>query len=306
VIGVLSLSRTVRAAAEGRRAGRSRAVWWLAALGSIGYLMLLIWVHYYQERLIFDREPLPATHRFALADVQEESIPVPGANLSALHLRLPNPRGMIFFLHGNGGNLATWLTSTEFYRNANYDLVMIDYRGYGKSSGRIESEEQLRADVRAAWQAVAPAYIGKPRVIYGRSLGTALAAGLAAEVQPELTILVSPYCSMAQLMRQHYPLLPPALLRYPLPTCADARRIDGRVLLVHGEEDRLIPIAHSEKLAEIVPHARLLRLAGAAHADVHRFAAYTSELLSALQALPAPEKRGPPTDIQRTDRGATH
>jgi alpha-beta hydrolase superfamily lysophospholipase len=89
---------------------------------------------------------------------------------------------------------------SDFYRAANYDLFMLDYRGYGKSSGRIESEAQLRADVLAAWRTVEAQYAGKRKVIYGRSLGTALAAGLAAEVQPDLTILVSPYCDMAQLM----------------------------------------------------------------------------------------------------------
>jgi alpha-beta hydrolase superfamily lysophospholipase len=61
---------------------------------------------------------------------------------------------------------------------------MRDYRGYGKSSGRIESQAQLEADVRAAWDRIAPRYAGLMRVIAGRSLGTALAAGLAAECNP--------------------------------------------------------------------------------------------------------------------------
>ncbi|MBN8454364.1 alpha/beta hydrolase, partial [Accumulibacter sp.] len=158
--------------------GWLRAFGSLAALAGLAYLVLLAWIYHHQERLIFRPAPLPATHRFALADVHEVAIPVAGATLSALHLRLPNPRGLIFFLHGNSGNAADWLTSTDFYRAANYDLLLLDYRGYGKSGGRIESEEQLRADVRAAWQAVAPAYAGRRTVIYGRSLGTALAAGL--------------------------------------------------------------------------------------------------------------------------------
>ena len=94
------------------------------------------------------------------------TIDVTGARLSALHLRLPDPQGVVFFLHGNNGNLATWFVNADFYRAANYDLFMLDYRGYGKSSGRIESEEQLRADVLAAWRSVAGRYLGKRRVIY--------------------------------------------------------------------------------------------------------------------------------------------
>ncbi len=173
-------------------------------------------VYWHQEALLFQPAPLPKSHSFAIPDTREVSIEVEGATLSALHLRVPNPKGVVFFLHGNGGNLASWFTNPGFYRRVNYDLFMIDYRGYGKSTGRIESEGQLRADVRRAWDWVAPQYAGKANVIYGRSLGSALAGGLAAEIQPALTILVSPYCSMAELARLHYPLIPTALLRYPL------------------------------------------------------------------------------------------
>lgn len=257
----------------------------VAALAGSSYLAALAWVYCYQETLIFQPDPLPATYRFALADVHEVDIPVAGATLSALHLQLPNPRGVVFYLHGNNGNLATWFSNVEFYREANYDLFMFDYRSYGKSSGRIESEAQLRADVLAAWHFVAPQYAGRRKVIFGRSLGTGLAAGLAAAVQPDLTILVSPYCSMAQLMHSHYPLLPTWLLRYPLATCQDASLLRGPLLLVHGEQDRLIPVTHSEQLLSVAPQARLLRLPAAAHADVHRFSAYTEQLLRALQAL---------------------
>ena len=268
----------------GRRPGWRRAVI-LAAVIAGGYLALLSWIYCYQEHLIFRPDPLPVAHRFIFNVVHEVSIEVGGETLSALHLRLPNPRGVVFFLHGNTGNLATWFTHSDFYRAHNYDLFMLDYRGYGKSSGHIESEAQLRADVLATWRSVEAQYAGKRKVIYGRSLGTALAAGLAAEVQPDLTILVSPYCDLAHLMTLHYPFMPKWLLRYPLVTCRDVGRLRGAVLLVHGEEDALIPVGHSEQLLTRAPQARLLRVAGAAHVDVHQFPAYTDELRRALKSL---------------------
>ena len=58
---------------------------------------------------------------------------------------------MVFFLHGNSGNLKEWLVDVDAFRQVNFDVVMFDYRGFGKSSGRIESESQLRADVRTVW-----------------------------------------------------------------------------------------------------------------------------------------------------------
>lgn len=267
------------------KAAWQRAVALAAALALAAWLAMLAWVYWRQESLLFQPEPLPAEYRLAQPDVQELRIAVEGATLSAMHLKLPHPKGVVFFLHGNGGNLATWFTNAAFYRRANYDLFMLDYRGYGKSSGHIESEAQLRADVRRAWDAVAPQYQGKRRVIYGRSLGTALAAGLAAQVQPDLTVLVSPYWSMSELARTRYPLLPPGLLRYPLATHEDVARIRTPLMLVHGELDPLIPINHSERLARLAPQAQFLRVPGAGHDDVHRFERYLDALAQRLGAL---------------------
>jgi alpha-beta hydrolase superfamily lysophospholipase len=258
----------------------------LLSLAAGVYVALLAALWWGQERLLFAPEPLPAGHRFSFgADVQEVDIPRPdGTRLHALHLRLPAPRGVVFYLHGNAGNLQSWFVNADFYRRAGYDLFMLDYRGYGKSGGRIASEAQLRDDARAAWQQIAPLYAGKARVIAGRSLGTGLAAGLAAEVQPELTVLISPYRSMTALAAQHYPWVPGALLRYPLDTEALASRIAGPSLLLHGGRDALIPASHSEALQARLPRARYVRIEGAAHNDVQEFPAYLQALREALDA----------------------
>ena len=259
------------------------AVLFLGAL----YAGILVWIYLRQESLLFHPEPLPATHRFDRGDdVHETVIAVPGANLSALELRLADPKGVVFFLHGNAGNLESWFVNVDLYRRLNYDLVMLDYRGYGKSTGRIQSEAQLRADVRAVWSSVAARYMGKIKVIYGRSLGTALAAGLALEVQPDLTILVSPYYSMVELASQHYPLAPVSLLRYPLNTAEDIARYRGPLILMHGELDTLISPSHSERLQTLAPQAQLIRLPKAAHGDVHESEVYLQALISVLSTLP--------------------
>ena len=261
---------------------RARAVWWLAAVFPLyGALLLALW--FGQERLLFQPQPLAADFDFQLgADVHERVVTVPGAQLHALHLQLPNPDGVVFFLHGNAGNLASWFINADYYRRANLDLFMLDYRGYGKSSGRIDSQAQLEADVRAAWAQVAPQYAGKRRVIYGRSLGTGLAAGLAAEVQPELTVLVSPYESMAAVAAEHYPWVPTAVLRYPLRTDAALARVKTPVLLVHGGRDTLIPPLHSQKLMAVAPQARLLLVPEAGHGDLQGFDSYLDGLRAAL------------------------
>jgi uncharacterized protein len=160
-----------------------------------------------------------------------------------------------------------------------YDLVVPDYHGYGKSTGHIQSEAQLRADVRAVWEHVAPRYAGMPVVVYGRSRGSALAAQLAADLAadgrpPANTVLVSPFTRAADVLDEVYPWIPAFVLRYRLDTAAALARLPTPVLLVHGTRDEIIPVEHSRRLAGKFPQTRLVIVEGAGHQDIHRNAAY--------------------------------
>src|SRR6187551_2853399 len=180
-----------------------------AAIGAI-YACAVGWLWFRQERLLFEPDKLAADELICTdADTREFFIDVPGARLSVVQLRNAKPRGVFFFLHGNSGNLKKWFVELDAFRQADFDVVMFDYRGFGKSSGAIESEDQLRADVHAVWQHFAPMYEGKRVVISGQSLGTGLAAGLAAQLcsdgrAPDLTLLVSAYSSMKVLAAELY------------------------------------------------------------------------------------------------------
>lgn len=257
----------------------------VAVAGGLVYCVIAGYVYFRQEGLIFRPAPLPGDHRFAIADVTEVTVPVAGAKLSALHLRLADPKGVVFFLHGNAGNLQTWITNVDFYRRVNYDLVMLDYRGFGKSTGQVESEQQLHDDVKAAWNLVARQYTGKKIVVYGRSLGTGLATKLASEIQPDLTILVSPFTSLLAIGDEQYPWLPGFISRYPMRSDQWLPAIKKPVVIVHGDGDRLIPIAHSERLQKIRASTELLVIPGAGHNDIHQFPAYLDQLAERLQKL---------------------
>ena len=262
----------------------------LAAAGAV-YAAAIGWLYLRQERLLFEPEPLPMDEPVSDEEgAHDFFLDVPGARLSVAHLKLPNPRGVFFFLHGNSGNLRKWFVQLEAFRQANFDVVMFDYRGFGKSSGRIESEAQLHADVAAVWDHFAPLYEGKRVVISGQSLGTGLAAGLAARLcatghTPDLTLLVSAYSSMRALAAELYPWVPGQVLRYPLQTLENAAKLLGPVMLIHGEKDELIPIHHSEKLQSAFRSAELLRVDGAGHSDVHQYPSVRKALLAALGRL---------------------
>jgi uncharacterized protein len=260
------------------------AAWGLGVLLGL-YAALLAVMYLRQESLIFQPTPLAHDHRYAVAGLEDVQIPVDGATLHARHLKLPNPKGLVFFLHGNGGNADSWVTSVDLYRRINYDFFIVDYRGYGKSSGNISSEAELHADVRRAWDLVAPQYANKIKVIFGRSLGTGLAAKLAADVQPHKTILVSAYRSMGAMVQQVYPFIPRALLRYPLATEEYVPRIKTPVLLFHGDQDELIPVAHSLHLKSLAPRGEAIVIPNGHHADLQEIPFYYNTLAERLLAL---------------------
>lgn len=265
----------------------------LPAMGAAAYTAALAWLWFRQERLLFEPAWLASDQPISSdADVREFSVAVPGARLSVARLQLPDPHGVVFYLHGNSGNLRKWFVGLDAFREMNFDVVMMDYRGYGKSTGQIESEEQLRADVRAVWNAIAQDYAGRRIVISGQSLGTALAAGLSAELcaagcVPDLTLLISPYSSMRALADERYPWVPARILRYPLATVDHARLVTGPVMLVHGDRDRLIGLHHSEAICKVLPGCRLLCVEGAGHGDVHQFPSFRQGVAAALVGLSA-------------------
>lgn len=244
----------------------------------------LAYLYVNQDSMIFAATPLPPDHQF-LFDVpfEEITIAVEGAEINALHFKQPDPRGLVFFLHGNGGNLQTWTNDVEYYQRVNYDMFILDYRGYGKSTGQVDSERQLHDDVRAAWDLVAEDYPDKPIVVYGRSLGSALATRLAIDVEPDLLILVSPFSSMLAMAQQQYPYVPEWILRFPLRTDELIADVAVPTIIVHGDEDSFIPIAHSEQLHNLAKNrTEMLVIRGAGHGDIHRFRSYRDGLTMAL------------------------
>jgi uncharacterized protein len=272
----------------------------LALLALLLYALVLVAIWWKQEKLLFAPTVLAQDHTFKVdSDVQEKFIEVQGAKLNALHLRLPNPKAIVLFLHGNGGSLDNWFVNTDFYRSMNVDLMMIDYRGYGKSSGSITSEQQLHGDVANAFEFIKTEYPDLPIVLIGRSLGTGLAAQLYASlplpVRPRLMILVSPFSSLKELAAKHFAFVPYVLLRYQMRSDLALESLDGKdtgpgkpraeVLLLHGDQDRLIPIEHSQRLAALQPRFKFKVIQGGAHNDLQDFPSYLEAIRQAISGV---------------------
>lgn len=245
------------------------------------YVVLCGILYWKQERLLFYPTRLPANYQFPFRENFEEcQVPTSdGRRLHGLLFKTPQAKGLVFYLHGNGGALDSWGGIAPAYTALGYDVFMLDYRGYGKSAGAISSQAQLFGDVEAAYQSLAPPYGESRTVILGHSIGTGPAAWLAARHQPRLLILQAPYYSMTDLVSRLYPFIPGFVLRYPLPTNEVIGQVKAPVVLFHGRQDAVIPYESSVKLRQLLGNnGQLVILEGVGHSSMTENAAYRQKL----------------------------
>jgi fermentation-respiration switch protein FrsA (DUF1100 family) len=236
----------------------------------VGYACVALALFFAQSRLVHLPEipgrALTATPETAGLDYESVSIvTADGVKLHGWFVPVEPPRATLLFFHGNAGNISHRLDSLRIFHDLGLSTLIIDYRGYGQSEGK-PSEQGLYADSEAAWR-----YLESERgltsrqiVIFGRSLGGAVAAWLAARHQPRMLILESTFTSAPDMAAELYPFLPTRLLtrlQY------DARRnlelVRCPVLIVHSRDDEIIPFRHGQRLYETARQPKqLLELKG--------------------------------------------
>lgn len=214
------------------------------------YVILCIGLYFYQEKIIFYPEKLPENYKFKFDnDFEEVTIRTKdNKNLNAVLFKAQNPKGVIFYLHGNGGSVKDWGAVAPLYQGMNYDTFILDYRGYGKSEDKISSKDQLFSDVDTAYRELLKRYPENKIIILGYSVGTGLAAKLASMHNAGLLILQAPYYSMKDEMNQKFSFLPKFLLKYNFETCEYLKTVQSPVVIFHGDKDEVINYKASLKL----------------------------------------------------------
>ncbi len=234
----------------------------------ICYLILLGASYYFQEKLIFFPQKLDKDYNFQLPNFGQELMleTADGIKINAILYAYPTHKKIIIYFHGNAGSLAGWKEAADKLLALGCNVLMIDYRGYGKSEGTF-SEKGLYNDGEAAYEYVKKqGYADNQIIFYGRSLGSGVAVEMALRHPVYGLILETPYTSLPKLaMNRHWFLFPTLLSRYHFDNLTKIAQLKIPILLLHGSDDELIPISHSEKLNQyiktpktfiIIPHGQ--------------------------------------------------
>lgn len=206
--------------------------------------------------------------------------------LNALLFKAENSKGVVLYFHGNAGALHDWGKQAPLYLEYGYDMLLVDYRGYGKSDGHYTEDDQLLNDAQKVYEFTKTLYPENKITVLGFSLGSGLATYVASKNRPYKLILNAPYYSWKLLVADEIaPLLPEFMVRYDIPTYQFIKNVNCPIYIFHGERDFLVnPETNSKRLQKESPekNIHLKIITDASHNGLHITKAYYDGLKDAL------------------------
>lgn len=244
------------------------------------YCMVLWYLYRHQEQLLFHPKHFPKDFKFSYDWPFEEYFvsPEPGIELNVLRFPVEKSRGAILYLHGNRGHLGK---SGSYYNRVakfGYDVILFDYRNYGKSNGKL-TYKNLLADGRFVYNWVAEQYGQENVILHGCSLGSGIASYVASIEQPKKLVLETPYYSIASAAKYRYPFVPISLLnKFPLSNARFLPKVSCRTDIIHGTEDKTVPYSSARALQRLNINTMLHTISGGGHSNLKEFECYHEAL----------------------------
>jgi len=248
---------------------------------------LLLSVYSVQTRFLFHPQKLSQNYTFSY-NAEEVFIPVKDATLNGLYFSSSNkPKGLVLYFHGNLGSLKRWGAKCSDFTQYNYDCFMIDYRGYGKSTGEPINQTQWYQDTEAVYNFAKQKSPNLPLLVYGRSLGTSSASYLAGKYQFDKVIIESGPYSFVRIAQNVMPIAPMGLLfTFPFHNHKHLANTTSPTLIIHGAQDATIGYDHfidlQQKLSKN-PNIQFLGLPQGTHHNLHTISEYKNTLQEFLQ-----------------------
>jgi len=268
------------------------------------YIGVSILLYYLQDYLLFKPEKLDKDFQYFYdnQEVEEYNIETrDGALINGLHFKVKKPKGVVLYLKGNSKSMRGWGKFAVDFTRHDYDVFMIDYRGFGKSTGR-RTQKALKNDLQLIYNKMKEKVDEKYIILYGRSLGSGFATKLASTNQPRMLILDAPYYSLSKVTARYAPFMPMSvILKYPIPTYKWLKYVECPIHIIHGTNDKLIPFKSSVKLSKIRrDQTRLYAIIGGGHKNLNTFESYHKMLAEIINTKPTT------VDLETTSHKVKH
>ncbi len=226
----------------------------LALALAVACAAILAFMYFFQSRFIYfpqlGRDIVATPAELGLSYEEVDLLTADGETLSAWWLPAPDARGVFLLFHGNAGNISHRLGYAGIFRRLGYSTFLVDYRGYGDSTG-TPSEEVTYLDAEAAWEWLTAKRGIAPRdiVLFGESLGGGVATWLALRHTPCAVVLASTFTSIPDMAENLYPWLPVRFLaRVHYDNLERVARIGAPILIMHSRDDEIVAYRHAQRL----------------------------------------------------------
>jgi alpha-beta hydrolase superfamily lysophospholipase len=252
------------------------------------YCLIGIVIYYGQDKVLFHPQPLAASYHYSFPyPFKEVNLPYSQSstiNIIQFTTNQPKPKGVVLYFHGNKKNISWYAHFAPMFTQKGYEVWMMDYPGFGKSTGEF-TEQQLYTWAKVFYT-LAQAHFSKDSIIiYGKSMGTGIAAQLATVKDCKALILESPYYSFPSIVGSWLPVYPVnKMIHFKIPTWQYLQEITNPVIIFHGTSDYTIPFRNCTRLKQYLkPHDEFTAIEGGHHNDLTTFPVYQQKLDSLLK-----------------------
>jgi uncharacterized protein len=215
------------------------------------YCGIGIALYYFQEQLMFRPEALPKDHVYGFAQAHRE-VNLPwdaSSNINIIQFTADTPvKGVVLYFHGNRTNISWYARFAPLFTKHGYEVWMMDYPGYGKSTGEL-TEQMLYNWALAKYKLARVRFSPDSIIIYGKSMGSGIAAQLASVRDCRRLLLETPYYNFPSLISQYAPVYPvQRMIKFKIPTYQYLQKVTAPVTIFHGTDDGVIRFSNASKL----------------------------------------------------------
>lgn len=255
------------------------------------YVAISMALYYLQDYMLFKPEKLSKDFEFNYKNQEFKEYNLEtrdGAIINGIRFfPKEESKGVVLYLKGNSKSIKGWGKFAVDFTRHGYNVLMVDYRGFGKSTGR-RSQKAIKRDLQEVYNKIKELTPEDRIILYGRSLGSGFAAKLASMNNPRMLILDAPYYSLTKVTARYAPFMPlSVLLKYPLPTYKWLKYVQCPIHIIHGTNDKLIPFKTSIKLSKVNPKlTKLHSVIGGGHKNLNNFESYHKMIQDILNSKP--------------------